>query len=83
MAIVKKIRKDGHILLDKRYAGKEVFIEQIGEGIWLIKTGKIIPDNEKWLHHPTVSTALDSAIKWAEEHPPEETDIDAIEELLR
>jgi len=74
MAVVKRIRKDGHILLDKKYAGKEVFIEQIGEGIWLIKTGKTIPDNEKWLHNPTVSAALDSAIKWAEEHSPKETD---------
>lgn len=81
-SVVKKVRNDGHILLGKKYAGKRVFVEQIEDGIWLIKADIFISDNEKWLHTPEVSAALCDAIRWAEKHPPQETDLDELEKRL-
>jgi hypothetical protein len=82
LAVVKRIRKNGQILLDKKYAGREVLIEQIADGIWIIKTGKFIPDNEEWIHQPDISADIDSAIEWAEKHPPQETDLNHLEKQL-
>ncbi len=81
-SVVKKVRNDGHILLGKKYAGKKMLVEQIQDGIWLIKADTFIPENEKWLHTPEVSAALSNAIRWAEEHLPQETNWDELEKRL-
>ncbi len=73
--MLKKIRKDGHVLLGKKYAGREVMTDQIQYGVWFVKAGKFIPDDEQWLHQPDVSAILDSAVEWAEQNPPAETDM--------
>jgi len=81
-SLVKKVRNDGHILLGKKYAGKKMLVEQIEDGIWLIKADTLIPDNEKWLHTPEIAAALSDAIEWAEKHPPQETNLDELEKRL-
>lgn len=80
--MIQEIQKNGQILLGRQYAGRKVMIEQIHEGVWIIKTGQFIPDNEKWIHQTDISASLDSAIEWAEQNPPEETDLDSLEEKL-
>lgn len=82
MAVVKKIGSSGQISLGKKYAGRDVIIEQISDDVWVIKTGEFIPHDEKWLHHPDVAGALDKAIDWAEQNPPGETSLNDLEEQL-
>ena len=81
MAVVKKIGRSGQISLGKEYAGRDVLIEKSEDGVWIIKTGRFIPDNERWLHESSVSEDLDAAINWAKQTPPSESDLDELENL--
>ena len=80
---VKTIGASGQISLGKQYAGRSVVIEPVEEGVWLIKTVRVIPENELWLHAPEVSQTLDRAIAWAEETPARESDLGKIEAKLK
>ncbi len=82
MAMVKTVGRSGQIALGKAYAGRQVLVEQLDPGVWLVKLGEFIPDDERWLHAPGVKTDLDEAIAWAETHPASETDIDALARRL-
>ena len=83
LALIKQIGSSGQISLGKEYAGRNVLIEKMDEGVWIIKTGRFIPDNEKWMHQPHVSNDIDKAIAWAEQNPPKETDLNHLEEQLK
>ena len=39
----------------------------------LIKTPRIIPDSERWLHEGASGTRVDKAIAWAADNAPAET----------
>ena len=82
MAVVKTVGRSGQIALGKAYAGRQVLVEQLDPGVWLIKLGEFIPDNERWLHAPSVKADLDEAIAWAETHPAAETRLDELERRL-
>ena len=71
---VKVVGVNGQISLGKEFAGRQVLIEEQEPGVWLIRTARVIPDNEVWLHQPGASKDLDRALKWANEHPPVESD---------
>ena len=75
---VKVIGASGQISLGKEYAGQTVLIENIEEGVWLLKIAKVIPDSELWMHYEPEKTRIDQAISWADENPPEETDLEAL-----
>lgn len=79
---VKTIGSSGQISLGKQHAGRTVTVEEIENGVWLIKAARIIPENEMWLHDPSVSEALDRAIDWAEKHPPRKSDIETLARKL-
>jgi len=82
MAMVKTVGRSGQIALGKAYAGRQVLVEQLDPGVWLVKLGEFIPDDERWLHAPGVQADLDEAIAWAETHPAAETDFDALARRL-
>jgi len=82
MAVVKTVGRSGQIALGKAYAGRQVLVEQLDPGVWLVKLGEFIPDNERWLHAPGMKADLDEAIAWAETHRAAETDLDALERRL-
>lgn len=73
---IKRIGKSGQVSLGKEFAGRDVLVEEIETGVWLIKAGSFIPDNERWLHAPEAAAKLDRAVAWAESNPPRETDLD-------
>lgn len=75
MTAVKTIGASGQIALGKQYAGRNVLIEEIEKGVWVVKLGDFIPDSERWLHEPEVSRSLDEAIRWAEKTPPRKSDL--------
>lgn len=79
MGVVKTVGSSGQISLGKQFAGHTVLVDEIDTGVWMIKLGKFIPDNEKWLHRPGVQAELDEAIAWADKNPAEETDLDELE----
>lgn len=76
MGIIKTVGSSGQISLGKKYAGQTVMLDVLEPGVWIIKLGRFIPDNEKWLHRPDAQSALDEAIVWAEENPPEDTNLE-------
>ena len=78
MAEIKTIGSSGQISLGKEFAGRTVTVEQVEDGVWVVKTARVIPENELWLHTPDVSKKLTKAIQWAEEHPAKATDLDAL-----
>lgn len=75
---VKVVGASGQISLGKQYAGQTVLMEQVEDGVWLLKIARVIPDSELWIHAEPEKTRIDQAISWAEENPPEETDLEAL-----
>jgi hypothetical protein len=79
MAAVKTVGSSGQIALGKQYAGQQVLVDQVEPGVWLIKVGEFVPDSERWLFRDSVAADLDEAIGWAEDNPPGESDMDALD----
>ncbi|MEP7352926.1 MAG: hypothetical protein ABI824_06810 [Acidobacteriota bacterium] len=76
---VKTIGSSGQISIGKQYAGRTVVVDELEEGVWLIKTAQVIPDNERWLHEPEVARTLKRAMEWADTHPVQVSDLAAVE----
>ena len=74
MSSIKTIGASGQIALGKEYAGRKVLVEEIEPGVWIVKSGDFVPDNERWLHTARVSEELDQAVAWAEATPAAPSD---------
>lgn len=83
MAAIKTLGSSGQVTLGKRYAGRHAIVDELEPGVWIVKIGEFIPDNERWLHEPAVKAKLDRAIARAERTPFQETDLDKLEERVR
>ncbi len=77
-AAIKTVGSSGQISLGKQHAGRTVTVEEVARGVWLIKTARVVPDNELWLHSPLTGDRLSRAIEWAEKNPPVESDLDKV-----
>ena len=82
MAQIKTIGSNGQISLGKEFAGESVLIENPEYGVWIVKIGKFIPNNEQWLHQENNSAKLEEALNWAANNKPEETDLIELESKL-
>ncbi len=80
MLAVKTIGKSGQIALGKEFAGKQVLVDRVEPGVWVVKVGEFVPDSERWLFQDSVAGDLDEAIQWAETNAPEEIDFEALED---
>ncbi|HWN41551.1 MAG TPA: hypothetical protein VNW71_04985 [Thermoanaerobaculia bacterium] len=83
MASIKTVGNSGQISLGKQYAGRQVFVEELEPGVWMIKAGQFIADNELWLHEPGVKSKIEESLEWMRQNPPRETDLDELEERLQ
>lgn len=83
MQAIKTVGPSGQIALGKQYAGREVAVDQVEPGVWVIKLGSFLPDNERWLHFPEVASSIDRALDWAAAHPPADTDLERLERRLK
>jgi len=84
MAIeLKTIGSSGQISLGKQHAGRTVTVEQVEDGVWVIKSARVIPENELWLHSPGASEKLARAVEWAEQNPPAKSDLAGLGRRLR
>lgn len=81
VSTIKTIGANGQISLGKQYAGRQVLIEEREPGVWLVRTATVIPDNERWLHEPSATSDLESALAWAVAH--QASDAEAQETLNR
>ena len=79
---VKTISPGGQISLGKQYAGQQVIVDKLEDGVWMVKTAITIPHNELWLHQEPTKSHLDAALKWAATHEPQTTDLDELEAKL-
>ena len=52
-----------------------MLVETPEPGVWVIRTATVIPDNEKWMHKPTVKKDLAAALAWAQKMPAKATDL--------
>jgi hypothetical protein len=83
MQVVKTIGASGQVSLGKEYAGRLVLIDQVEPGVWILKLGEFVPDDERWMMRDEVKQEIDRAVDWAEKNPPAETNLDALEEKVR
>lgn len=80
---VKRVGSSGQISLGKEYAGRTVVMESPEEGVWIIRTAQVIPDNELWLHEEPAKRKLEAALSRAREYPATPTDLDEFEDDIR
>ena len=67
--VIKSVGTSGQISLGKEYAGRKVLIEKPAEGVWIIRTATVIPDNELWLYEKENQERLKKALDWAKSTP--------------
>lgn len=79
---VKVIGANGQISLGKQFAGRQVLVEEMEPGVWLVRTATVVPDNERWLHQTPAGADLQNAIAWAQANPPADANTDALLERL-
>ncbi len=79
---VKLVGANGQISLGKQFAGRQVLVEEREAGVWYIRTAKVVPDNEAWLHEPQAAADLDRALAWSIQHPVQDTYMDTLIESL-
>lgn len=82
MAQIKTIGNNGQISLGKEFAGQNVLIDNSEYGVWTIKIGKFIPDNEQWLLDKDNAVKLEDALDWASKNKPTHTDLTELENSL-
>lgn len=75
---IKTIGMSGQISLGKEHAGRTVTVEEVEQGVWVIKTAQVIPDSEMWLHTPEAKASLDRALEWSDKTDRAETDLTAL-----
>jgi hypothetical protein len=80
---VKTIGSSGQLSLGKENAGRTVTVESIERGVWLIRTARVIPENELWLHTARNEEILNRAIAAAENSPPKKSNLAALERKLK
>ena len=83
MGIIKTVGSSGQISLGKKFAGQTVLVDEIQAGVWMVKVGRFIHDNEKWLHGIDVQAELNEAIVWAETNPPKDTNFEKLESRIK
>lgn len=74
MSEVKTIGRSGQISLGKEFAGRHVLLDEVEPGVWVLKLGDFVPDNERWLHESPMREKLERAVEWAEKTKPRATD---------
>lgn len=54
MTTIKMISSKGQLDLGEESSDRQVLVEQVEPGVWLIRVGQFIPDNEQWLQQPHI-----------------------------
>ena len=74
---VKRIGDTGQVSVGKALAGKLVRVETAPDGI-MLRFVVDVPEKDAWWAQEPYRTKLKSALAWAGENPPSETDLGAL-----
>ena len=80
---VKTIGQSGQVSLGKEFAGRTVVIDSPEEGVWIIRTARVMPDNELWLHEEPANSKITKGLAWASQTPAQPSKLDEFESELR
>ena len=80
---LKTVGANGQISLGKKYAGRHVLIEEQAEGVWLVRTARVIPDDEAWILEPKAAADLQAALEHAVKTKVSTDNTDAILQRLQ
>jgi hypothetical protein len=80
---LKTVGANGQISFGKKYAGRHVLIEEQAEGVWLVRTARVIPDDEAWIHEPKAAADLQAAYAYAVKNKVSTDNTEAILERLK
>jgi len=69
---IKVVSANGQISIGKEYAGSQVQIVKQDDDTLIIKKGKFIPNNERWLYEGDNLERLRAALKEAENREPQD-----------
>jgi hypothetical protein len=79
---IKTIGASGQISLGKQHAGRTVTVEEVEEGVWIVRSAVVIPENELWLHEAGTKARVDKAIAWSLKNRASETNLAEMEKKL-
>jgi hypothetical protein len=79
---IKTVGKSGQISVGKARAGMGFIVEPLPSGDIMLKRAVVVPVNERFAHEPAMATMLAKADAWAAANPPQETDLDQLEQTL-
>ena len=80
---IKTVGSSGQISLGKHNAGRTVTVEQVEDGVWVVKAARVIPENELWLYKQPAKGKLDRGIEWASRTPARATDLRKLAKKLK
>jgi len=78
MHVIRTVGKSGKISVGKALAGTEFSIEELPGGDIMLKRADGVPQNERWLHAPSMKNKLARADEWMRQNPPCKTDLDEL-----
>ena len=81
-AMLKMVGTSGQISLGKKYAGKYFEVAEREDGSIVMVPMRVVPESEAWLHTPEMAAQLRQADDWYREHPPVETNLNALAQQL-
>ena len=63
------VASNGQISIGKAWAGRQIVIEEIGDGELHIKAGSFVPDSQKTFNTAEARTSLNEFNSWSEKAP--------------
>ena len=73
-----KVAPNGQISIGKKWAGREIRIEEISDSEMKISSGTFIPDSQATFYTAEAKETLAKFDSWAERNQPKRTDIKAM-----
>ena len=73
---------NGQVSIGKKWAGRQIVIEEIAESEIRILSGNFIPDSQATFYTAESRKKLDSFNDWEDQHPPKKTDLKKLRERL-
>lgn len=84
--VIKRVGATGQISLGKEFAGRQVQVERIDDGRWVISEVQIIPKHELLFHTQEAKASAEESAVWLANNKPRAAtaaDFNALRELRR